>query len=67
MRVYRATEKATGREYHYFQRRTYGRLEFSIPTNAGKWFQKLRDARVSAQAIGRFMYVDDPILVTYEK
>lgn len=64
--IYRATEKSTGREWFFQQRRTYGRVEFRFALGNLSWAPSLAAARKAAQEIGYFRYVDDPPLVLVE-
>jgi hypothetical protein len=64
MRLFTATEKATGKSYNYTARRIYGRQQFSVSFGShARWFDKLTDARKDAQGRGMFRYRDDPPLV----
>lgn len=64
-RVYRATEKATGRFWYYQMRRTYGRQEFRAALDTkGSWAPTLKGAKDAAEHTGHFAYAGE-VLVTY--
>lgn len=58
-RIYRATEKATGREWYYQVRRIFGRKQFRFALGNMSWAPSLSAAKKAAQDCGKFCYVGE--------